>query len=78
MQSRPSLSFEDGNVALLAGKCYFLVHRGFLSRHSEYLAERTRDNGSHLTMTLEGRPVLHLPDSPDDISLLLHSMYDGL
>ena len=78
MQRRPSLSFEDGNVALLAGQCYFLVHRGFLSRHSEYLAERTRDNGSHSTMTLEGRPVLHLPDSPDDISLLLHSMYDGL
>jgi hypothetical protein len=78
MQRRLSLSFEDGNVAILAGKSYFLVHRGFLSRQSEYLAELTRDIHACPTMTLEGRPVLHLPDSPDDISLLLHSMYDGL
>ena len=72
-----NLSFEDGNIAVLAGKSYFLVHRGFLSRQSEYLAELTNDY-SRSTMTLEGRPVLHLSDSPDDISLLLHSMYDGL
>jgi hypothetical protein len=78
MQRRLSLSFEDGNVAILAGKSYFLVHRGFLSRQSEYLAELTKDIYSCPTMTLEGRPVLHLSDSPDDISLLLHSMYDGL
>ena len=78
MQRRPSLSFEDGNVAILAGKSYFLVHRGFLCRQSEYLAGLTKDNHSCPTMMLEGRPVLHLSDSPDDISLLLHSMYDGL
>lgn len=78
MQRRLSLSFEDGNVAVLAGNFYFLVHRGFLSRQSEYLAELIEANCSCPTMTLEGRPVLHLPDSPDDISLLLHSMYDGL
>ena len=78
MQRRLSFSFEDGNVAILAGKSYFLVHRGFLSRQSEYLAELTRDIHVRPTMTLEDRPVLHLPDSPDDISLLLHSMYDGL
>ena len=78
IQRRPSISFEDGNLAVLAGKSYFLVHRGFLSRQSEYLAELSRDTYSRPTMTLEGRPVLHLADSPDDISLLLHSMYDGL
>jgi len=78
MHRRLSLSFEDGNVAILAGNSYFLVHRGFLSRQSEYLAELTKDIHACPTMTLEGRPVLPLPDSPDDISLLLHSMYDGL
>ena len=78
MQRRLSLSFEDGNVAVLAGNTYFLVHRGFLSRHSESLAELTKDIYSCPTATLEGRPVLHLPESPDDITLLLHSMYDGL
>jgi hypothetical protein len=78
MQRRPSLNFEDGNIAILAGNSYFLVHWGFLSRQSEYLAELIRENNSSPTTTLEGRPVLHLPDSPDDISLLLHSMYDGL
>ncbi|KAI0305519.1 hypothetical protein B0F90DRAFT_1624486 [Multifurca ochricompacta] len=78
IQRRPSLSFEDGNIAVLAEKSYFLVHRGFLSRQSEYLGELIRDICSCPTTTLEGRPVLHLPDSSDDISLLLHSMYDGL
>jgi hypothetical protein len=78
MQRRPSLNFEDGNIAVLAGNSYFLVHWGFLSRQSEYLAELIRENNSSPAMTLEGRPVLHLPDSPDDISLLLHSIYDGL
>ncbi|KAH9045100.1 hypothetical protein EDB84DRAFT_1469198 [Lactarius hengduanensis] len=78
IQRRPSISFEDGNLAVLAGKSYFLVHRGFLSRQSEYLAELSRNPYSRPTTTLEGRPVLHLSDSPDDISLLLHSMYDGL
>jgi hypothetical protein len=78
IQRRPSISFEDGNLAVLAGKSYFLVHRGFLSRQSEFLAELSRDTYSRPAMTLEGRPVLHLSDSPDDISLLLHSMYDGL
>ena len=78
VQRRPSISFEDGNLAVLAGKSYFLVHRGFLCRQSEYLAELSKDTYSRPTMTLEGRPVLRLSDSPDDISLLLHSMYDGL
>ena len=78
MQRRLSLSFEDGNVAIVAGKSYFLVHRGFLSRQSQYLAGLTEDSYSCPTMMLEGRPVLHLSDSADDISLLLHSMYDGL
>ncbi|KAI0268620.1 hypothetical protein BC834DRAFT_820707 [Gloeopeniophorella convolvens] len=78
MRRRPSLFFEDGNIAILAGKSYFLVHRGFLSRHSGYLAGLIKDASSCPPMTLEGRPVLHLPDSPDDVSLLLHSMYDGL
>lgn len=78
IQRRPSISFEDGNLAILAGKSYFLVHRGFLCRHSEYLAELSRDSYSRPTMTLEGRPVMRLSESPDDVSLLLHAMYDGL
>jgi hypothetical protein len=75
IQRRPSISFEDGNIAILTGSSYFLVHRGFLCRQSEYLAELSRDTYS---MTLEGRPVLGLSESPDDVSLLLHAMYDGL
>src|SRR6266404_2961514 len=73
IQRRPSISFEDGNLAILTGKSYFLVHRGFLSRQSGYLAELCKETYSRPTTTLEGRPVLRLSDSPDDISLLLHS-----
>src|SRR5579859_271407 len=54
IQRRPSISFEDGNLAVLAGRSYFLVHRGFLSRQSVYLAELSRDTYSRPNMTLEG------------------------
>lgn len=70
------LCFNDGNIVLLAGMSYFLVHQGLLARHSEVLDElmRSMDN----TPTLEDRPVLTLPDSSTDVAHFLKAMYDGM
>ncbi|OAX44146.1 hypothetical protein K503DRAFT_861722 [Rhizopogon vinicolor AM-OR11-026] len=68
--------FKDGNIVLLAGMSYFLVHQGLLSRHSEVLDQliRTMDN----SLVLEGRPVLTLPDPSPDITHFLKAIYDGI
>ncbi|KZT19911.1 hypothetical protein NEOLEDRAFT_1076856 [Neolentinus lepideus HHB14362 ss-1] len=75
----PSLSFDDGNLALLCGNIYFLVHRGLLCRRSEVLDGLVRKlhNDEHLGL-LEGRPVLTLDDSAQDTVYLLEALYDGL
>ncbi|KAJ4483481.1 hypothetical protein J3R30DRAFT_1786748 [Lentinula aciculospora] len=74
-----NLSFKDGNVALLAEKRYFLVHQGLLSRHSPVLktALEALENTSTL-YSLEGRPVLEVQDSSEDMSYFLITLYDGI
>ena len=42
----PELSFEDGNLAVLCGHQYFLVHRSVLFRHSAVLEEMARSSFS--------------------------------
>ncbi|KZV70668.1 hypothetical protein PENSPDRAFT_578968 [Peniophora sp. CONT] len=69
------MCFEDANIALQAGPSYFLVHRGVLSRQSPCLAKLIASTPAN--RVLDGRPVLELDDHPDDISLLLHTIYDG-
>ncbi|VDB95179.1 unnamed protein product [Peniophora sp. CBMAI 1063] len=75
MASRPSMSFEDGNIALLAGSSYFLVHRGVLSRQSAFLAKLVGSVSA--SRLLDGHPILELDEHADDVSLLLHTIYDG-
>ncbi|KAJ3986602.1 hypothetical protein F5890DRAFT_1578465 [Lentinula detonsa] len=74
-----NISFKDGNIALLAGKRYFLVHQGLLCRHSPILksALETLENTSTI-FSLEGRPVLEVQDSPEDMSYFLIALYDGI
>ncbi|KAJ3877905.1 hypothetical protein F5051DRAFT_242501 [Lentinula edodes] len=72
-------SFKDGNIALLAGKCYFLVHQGLLCRHSPVLrtALESLENASTF-VSLEGRPVLEVQDSSEDMFYFLIALYDGI
>ncbi|EKM54340.1 uncharacterized protein PHACADRAFT_146190 [Phanerochaete carnosa HHB-10118-sp] len=72
----PELSFEDGNLALLCGHRYFLVHRGVLVRHSSVLAAMAEcPTKEDLSQSLEGRPILRLPHTPDEIYILLKYLY---
>lgn len=74
----PDICFNDGNIAILTGDYYFLVHQGLLYRHSDVLEKLAKAlDGVHLQV-LEGRPVLHLQDSPEDMSRFLLALYDGM
>lgn len=76
----PDLCFNDGNIAILSNNNYFLVHQGLLCRHSEVL--KTSINAlqgrNDDPQSLEGCPVLHLQDSPEDIASFLVALYDGM
>ncbi|KAI0714930.1 hypothetical protein C8Q76DRAFT_728758 [Earliella scabrosa] len=74
------LWFEDGNVVVIAQQTAFRVHRGVLSRHSKTFGDvftlpQSPDPGAIETM--DGCPVVRIPDSSHDFKHLLHAMYDG-
>jgi hypothetical protein len=70
-----NLGFEDGNLAILTGTCYFLVHKGLLCRHSKVIDEMIK--GADISDLLEGRPVLMFDEQPWEMSQLLQMLYDG-
>ena len=70
--------FEDGNVILVAGGVAFKVHRGQLERHSEIFRDLFSLPQPVDQPTLQGFPIVHLYDSPSDITFLLRALYDGL
>ncbi|KAJ7188311.1 hypothetical protein C8R46DRAFT_16902 [Mycena filopes] len=76
----PDLSFPDGNIALLSGSVYFLVHKGLLCRHSVPLQKALDQSSKSLDprIQIEGRPVLHLVDTPGDLAHFLSALYDGI
>jgi hypothetical protein len=74
----PDLCFNDGNIAVLTGSYYFLVHEGLLCRHSEVLDKLAKGlDRTHPRLT-EGRHTLQLEDSPDAMANFLHALYDGM
>lgn len=75
----PDICFNDGNIAIKAGSQYSLVHRGVLARHSDVLESLIQTlEGDVNSRHLEGRPVLELQDSPEDIVRFLQALYDGM
>jgi len=74
----PDLCFNDGNLAVLTGGNYFLVHQGLLCRHSAPLASAVQTlEGKHARF-LEGRLVLELSESSNDVYYFLLALYDGM
>ena len=74
------LWFEDGNVVVVAQQTAFRVHKSLLSRHSKTFGEvftlpQSPDPGAIETM--DGCPVVRIPDSSHDFKHLLHALYDG-
>jgi len=74
----PGLSFDDGNIALLTGSVYFVVHQGVLARHSEILKKAIEALKSTQVHLLEDLPVLSVQESPQDMFQFLLALYDGM
>ena len=74
----PDLCFNDGNLAVLTGGHYFLVHQGLLCRHSAPLAAIVKTLEGKQARFLEGRVVLELSDASNDVYYFLLALYDGM
>ena len=71
----PDLSFLDGNLVILTGHRYFVVHQAVLARHSPVLQEMLDYLPKTCSRLLENRPVLDLPHTPDEMCLFLRTLY---
>ncbi|KAH0589639.1 hypothetical protein H2248_005368 [Termitomyces sp. 'cryptogamus'] len=72
------LCFNDGNLAVLTGLNYFLVHQGLLCRHSPPLSRMIETLESQQTRYIEGRLVLELSEPSNDVYYFLLALYDGI
>lgn len=71
----PDLCFDDGNLVVVTGSHYFVVHRGLLCRHSEVLEKRLATVQQEEPRLLEGHLVLALDDDPNDFAHFLRALY---
>ena len=71
----PDISFEDGNLAVVSGTYYFLVHRKVLSQHSAKLDRLVELSISDDASLIEGRAVLPLDDPSQDLCYFLQVLY---
>ncbi len=71
------LWFEDGNVVVVAEKSAFKVHLGVLARHSEFFRDMFKLPQATPTCgeTMDGLPIIPLPDTETDAVNLLLPMY---
>ncbi|KAH9833977.1 uncharacterized protein C8Q71DRAFT_725214 [Rhodofomes roseus] len=67
--------FEDGNIVLQAGGVAFRVYQGFLAMHSEVFAGMFSVPQPKSAEQLDGSPVIHLVDHPDDLRHLLSALF---
>ncbi|KAF8968277.1 hypothetical protein BDZ97DRAFT_1655140 [Flammula alnicola] len=66
----------DGNVILQAQETQFRIHRGVISRHSRVFEDMFSVPQPIDEPLIEGCPVIHLTDAPDDWHNLLTLLYD--
>lgn len=79
LSSIPDLCFDDGNIAILTGLRYFLVHEDLLRRHSSVLASLVDQLCEETSSEpLEGRPTLILQHQADEMAIFLHALYHGM
>lgn len=71
----PDLCFSDGNVVILTGNVYFVVHKGPLGRHSPVLERLLQDLPTEDTDVIDGLPVLAVPYTPEEMVYFLRTLY---
>jgi hypothetical protein len=68
--------FDDGNIILQAGSTLFKVHRGLLSKNSVIFRDMLAFQQPLDHPTVEGCPLVVLPDSEQDIHHFLNVLYN--
>ena len=73
------LWMNDGNIVVIAGGTAFKVHRGVLARQSPVFRDMFAiplppSDGKN---TVDGSPVVHVSETPEDFRYLLKAFYDG-
>nr|VWP02334.1 Xanthomonas outer protein J [Ganoderma boninense] len=62
---------DDGNVVLVAGTVGFRIYRGLLVAQSTVFNDMFASSSPHSDETIDGCPVVHVSDSPEDLAHLL-------
>ena len=70
----PELWLEDGNIVIVARDVAFRVYRGLLVKQSTVFSDMFATGNPAEDETLDGCPVVRLPDAPSDVKHLLHSL----
>lgn len=69
------MCFEDGNVIILAGQNYFLLHQGVICRHSQILQQAISSIQTGNVRLIEGQPVLSLSHPAQDLAYFWRALY---
>ncbi|KAJ8502983.1 hypothetical protein ONZ45_g11260 [Pleurotus djamor] len=70
--------FSDGNVVLVTKSVAFKVHRGQLSRHSEFFDGLFSIPQPSNGPLIAGCQCIKVYDEPSDVAFFLSALYDGL
>jgi hypothetical protein len=85
LQQHPGLYFYDGNLVLAAPhasgyKQLFCVHQSVLSSQSAVFADMLSlpnpETDTAHNETYDGKPLVMMPDSAEDLAILLKALYD--
>ncbi|EKM50260.1 uncharacterized protein PHACADRAFT_264877 [Phanerochaete carnosa HHB-10118-sp] len=73
----PEMSFDDGNIMIVAEKTSYRVHRSVLSRKSALFKDLLSLPQPDSEEKLDGLPVVRLLDPAEDVTMLLDAIYNG-
>jgi hypothetical protein len=73
----PELWFDDGTLVLQAGSCIYRVYKGLLTMQSPVFLEIISIPQMDKVELMEGCPVIHVHDPPEDVTNFLKAIHDS-
>ncbi|KAJ7494296.1 hypothetical protein B0H11DRAFT_2004040 [Mycena galericulata] len=71
------LWFEDGNLIIQPGNSQFRVYRGILATRSPVFQDMFAFPQPQDSQLVEGCPIVHLHDSPPEVTVFLKAIFDS-
>ena len=72
------LWYEDGSVVLATEDTYFCVHRSVMSKHCIVWRDMFAMPQPETQEEYDGKPLIWMTDSTEDLVHFLHTLYDQL